>query len=282
MAAPFGRLLLATEHTEFDVGAEALAIALARHCGLPLAAVLPVVSNAEFEAVAPQLALRADTEASQHGQALEALARAREVPLDVVVRRGPDPAVEIVEEARRREADLIVIRRRGKRGFLARLLVGEMVGKVVAQAPCSVLVAPRQAQMWTRRVMVALDPQAPNHATLALAAGIAVECGQPLRVVCVASDAAAAERAGRVLAALQHKASAICPAVDGEVRIGSAGSELMRAAKACQADLLVIARQRGDRAQRAGIGGTAHEVIGGADCPVLVDAGAPYRAQEPT
>jgi nucleotide-binding universal stress UspA family protein len=282
MPPPFARLLLATERTEFDVGAEALAIALARHCALPLAAVLPVVSNAEFEAVAPQLALRADTEASRHCQALEALGRARQVPLDVTVRRGPEPDVEIVEEARRRGADLIVIRRRGQRGFLARLLVGEMVAKVVAQAPCSVLVAPRQAQMWTRRVMAALDPQAPDHATLALAAGIAVECGQPLHVVCVARDAAAAERAGRVLAALQHRASAICPAVDGEVRIGSAASELLRAAKDCKADLLVIGRQRGDRAQRAGIGGTAHQVIGGTDCPVLVHASAPSGAREPT
>ena len=48
MPAPFARLLLATEHTEFDRGSETLALALARQAGLPLAVVLPVLSNPEF------------------------------------------------------------------------------------------------------------------------------------------------------------------------------------------------------------------------------------------
>lgn len=275
MPPPFARLLLATEHTEFDTGAEALAMALARHCALPLAAVLPVVSNPEFEATAPQLAARADTEAALRVEALQAMARAQQVALDVTVRRGPEPDVEIVEEARQRAADLIVIRRRGKRGFLANLLIGEMVSKVVAQTPCSVLIAPRQAQMWAQRVMVAIDPQAPSDGTLVLAAGIAAECGQPLRVVCVAGDAAEAEHTGRVLAALQHRARAICAAVDGEVRIGRAASEVLHAAKACQADLLVIARQRGDRLHRTG--STTQKVIGLAECPVLVQVHPSHR-----
>lgn len=51
MAPPFTRLLLASEHTDFDRGAEALAFALAQRCGLPLAAVLPVTSNPEYEEI---------------------------------------------------------------------------------------------------------------------------------------------------------------------------------------------------------------------------------------
>jgi len=50
---PFSRLLLATEHTDFDRGAEAIAFALAARCQLALAGVMPLVSNAEFEAAAP-------------------------------------------------------------------------------------------------------------------------------------------------------------------------------------------------------------------------------------
>ena len=280
MAAAFSRLLLATEHTEFDAGAETLAIALARHCALPLAVVLPVVSNPEFEVTAPELAARADDEASLRCEALQALARAQQTRLEVVVRRGPEPDVEIVEEARQRDADLLVIRRRGKRGFLANLLIGEMVSKVVAQAPCSVLIAPRQARMWNQRVMVAIDPQSPSDATLGLAAGIAADCGQPLRVVCVAGDAAAAEHAGRVLASLQHKAVAICTAVDGEVRIGRAAGELLLAAKGCKADLLVVSRRSGDKPHRAGIGSTTQKVIGLAECPVLVHVNPSHTARE--
>jgi len=282
MAAPFARLLLATEHTEFDAGAEALAIALARRCSLPLVAVLPVISNPEFEVTAPQLAEQADTEALRRSDALQEMALAQQVGLEVVVRRGPELDAEIVDEARRRHADLIVIRRRGKRGFLANLLVGEMVSKVVAQAPCSVLIAPRHASMWTKRVMVAIDPQAPSEATLGLAAGIAADCALPLHVVCVVPAAADAAQAERGLAALQHKARAICAHVDGEVRIGRAHLELMLAADARAADLLMLARQRGDRPQRMGIGQTTQKVIGLAECPVLVHVNPSLATREPT
>ena len=54
MAHLFNRLLLATEHSEFDAGSEAMAFALAQRCQLPLATVVPLVSNPEYEALAPQ------------------------------------------------------------------------------------------------------------------------------------------------------------------------------------------------------------------------------------
>ena len=149
MTHAFTQLLLATEHSEQDAGAEALAFAMAQRCGLPLAAVLPIVSNPEYEALAPQLAGR--------------LAR-------VLVREG----------AQARRADLLVIRRRGKRGLLANLLVGDMVRNVVTHSPCSVLVVPRASQMWTRRVLVALDPATADMTPVATAAAIAAECAEEL------------------------------------------------------------------------------------------------------
>ncbi len=270
MAAPFARVLLATEHTEFDAGAENLALALARHCALPLTAVLPIVSNPEFEVAAPELSARSDARASQRREALLALARAQQVELEVTVRHGSELDSEIVQEALQRQADLVVIRRRGERGFLARLLIGEMVSKVVAHAPCSVLVAPRKAQLWTRRVLVGIDPQAPSEAALGLAAGIAADCALPLRVVCVVSTDAFRSSAEPVLAALLQKARAICPAADGELRSGRAHDELVLAARAGPADLLVVARHRDDGPRRLRIGNVAHKVIGMADCPVLV------------
>lgn len=140
MATPFTRLLLATEHNEFDTGAEALA----RRCALPLAAVMPVLSNPELESAAPALAARLDAQASIRRESLEAMAAAQQVSIDVTVRRGPEPYAEIVEHACEHRADLIVIRRRGKRGLLANLLVGAWIGgtaqKVIGLAECPVLV----------------------------------------------------------------------------------------------------------------------------------------------
>ena len=56
MAQVFQRLLLATEHTEFDTGAERWPWRWRSAARAPLAVVLPLVSNPEYEAVAPQLA----------------------------------------------------------------------------------------------------------------------------------------------------------------------------------------------------------------------------------
>jgi len=282
MNAPFARLLLATEHTEFDSGAEALALALAQRCALPLAAVLPVVSNPEFEVAAPALAASADQQAWQRMQALQAQAADRQVALEVVVRRGPEPDVEIVEEACRRGADLIVIRRRGQRGFLANLLIGEMVSKVVANAACSVLIAPRQARLWTQRVMVAVDPHEPADATLGLAAGIAADCGLPLHVVAVVATDAVRAQAERVLPAVLRRARAICPSVDGALRVGRVHEQLLLAAQACAADLLVVARHRGTGLSRRRIGSTALRVIGLAECPVLVHVNPSIAAGGPS
>ena len=71
MTFAFTRLLLATEHTEFDVGAERVALALARRHGLPLAAVLPIVSNVEYESVAPGAVARVEADDDRRRGRLE-------------------------------------------------------------------------------------------------------------------------------------------------------------------------------------------------------------------
>jgi hypothetical protein len=270
VAWPFARLLLATEHGEFDMGAEALAFALARQQGLPLAALLPVLSNPEYETVAPARAARADAEAATRRLGVEAAALALGVALTLKVRHGPEPSAEIVAEARESGCDLLVIRRRGERGFLANLLVGEMVSKVVTQAPCNLLIVPRTARLWSRRVLVGVDPQAPDGACLLQAAALAAEGRLPLTVVCVAADTLARAGAEEALARAVEQARATQAQVDGEVRIGRAAEGLIGTARDRGADLIVVSRQGGAPVLRAWIGGTAQKVIGRAECPVLV------------
>jgi nucleotide-binding universal stress UspA family protein len=271
----FKRPLLATEHGEYDVGAETLAFALARRCALPLGAVLPVTSNPEYEMVAPQLAAKADAEAAARREQLTARAGREGLDLELQVRHGPEPYFEIVEEARERGADLIVIRRRGRRGLLANLLIGEMVSKVLAHAPCSLLIAPRSAQMWSRQVLVGVDPQRVDAAMVALAAALAIECALPLRAVCVATNDAGRAPARQALESALALARRQGAQADGEVRVGRAHQELIHAAQACGADLLVIAKHGPDGLARAWIGGVAQKVIGLAECPVLVHVSNP-------
>jgi len=268
MAELFTRLLLATEHTEFDSGAETLALAMALRCKLPLAVIFPLLSNPEYETLAPQIAARAERDAAQKIAQLQAQADAAGVMIDLRVRRGEEPYQEIVQEAKGQASELIIIRRRGKRGFLANLLVGEMVSKVVAHAPCHVLIVPQEARMWHRRVLVAAAPSAPGLRLVSTAAAVAAECALPLHVVCVAAGDAQRQSVDTFLTdalqlARQHGISA-----QAEVRIGKPFTEILASATRCQADLIVIGSDH--RIGRALVGGVAQKVIGLSESPVLI------------
>ena len=264
----FSRLLLATEHTDFDSGAEALALAMAARCNLPLRAVFPLVSNPEFEALAPEIAVRNEREAAVK------LAQLREhagsVTLEVCVRRGDEPYSEIVAEAVASAADLIITRRRGKRSFLANLLVGEMVSKVVSHAPCAVLLVPRGAAMWSREVLVAAEADAQGRDIVFAALELARECGLPLRWMCVGNPAMLEGAHSELRTAVGSLADRAGVRLVCETPDGKAHGEILAAATRSGADLIVMGSRRDSGIGRAMVGGVAQKVIGLAGIPVLV------------
>ena len=271
MSQIFRRILLATERTEFDVGAERLALAMALRCGQPLAVVMPLTSNPEYEAVAPELAERGDRDAASRLAQFREQALAAGVEIDLTVRRGAEADREIVEEARERTADLIVIRRRGRRSFVAHLLVGEMVSKVLAHAPCSVLVVPRDAGMWSRRVLLAAEPGEQGRRLVSMATAVASECALPLSMVCVAGKAAAQRALAEAFVAEALRSAALAGvSADGEVLAGPPSAQILDSARRHAADLIVMGVRSSGRIGRALFGGVAQQVTGLSDCAVLL------------
>lgn len=273
MTHPFERILLATEHTEFDAGAERLAFDLARRCGLPLAAVIPVVSNPEYEAIAPQIVAHVEREAAARIESLRNRAAAEGVEISIVARRGEEPYREVVQEASDRQADLIIVRRRGKRGFLSNLLVGEMVTKVAAHAPCSVLFVPRAAHMWSQGVLAAIDTSPVAEHVASIAAKVARQCDLPLHIVSVLAHDTPSHRTATE-ESLAHArtiaAAAGVPAPDSLMLSGKAYKQVLATAKELKADLIVVGRHGETNLIRAPFGGTTQKVIGLADTPVMV------------
>ena len=273
MDGPFDRILLATEHTDFDSGAERLAFELAKEARSPLMGVLPIVSNAEYEAAAPQLVARAEEEAFAKLTQLRAAASAAAVDLDVRVRRGEDPSREIIAEAERCRADLVVARRRGRRGFLGQLMVGEMVGKVATHAPCSVLLVPRAGHMWRQCVLAAVDASPAALSAAKVAAGIAVRGDLPLMIVSAAAHETDADRthAESAVASAARIAGNAGARTEGRVARGRPAEAIAELAAEAGADLIVVGRTgETGRLHRLLLGGTAHRIIGLASCPVLV------------
>lgn len=241
---PFNCILLATEHTEFDAGAERMAFAMAKRCGVPLRVVVPIVSNPEYEAEMPDLALRAEREAGKKIELLRNSAQATGVQLDVRVRRGAEPWREIVAEAVESKADLIVIRRRGRPGFLSRLLVGEMVSKVIRDATCSVMTVPRAAEFWKRGVLAAVGDTPDAQKISTVAATIAKVCDLPLTIASAAENEEALPRIESLNTLNVALATSITANVKGRVGVGQAVEQTLAAVKETSADLVVIGRQR--------------------------------------
>lgn len=266
----FTRLLLATEHNEFDAGAENVALALAQRCQLPLATVMPLVSNAEYEALAPQIAARAEQEAATKIAQLNAQAVAAGVVMALRVRRGEEPYREIVDEARQQGSDLIIIRRRGKRGFLANLLIGEMVSKVVAHAPSHVLIVPRESRMWSRRVLVAATPTPLGHRVVATAVAVAAQCALPLHLVSVIPALGLRAQADAFITDMMNQARLGGVVAQGEVRTGKPFTQILDAAAASQSDLIVMGSRGDSHIGRALVGGVAQKVMGLSEYPVMV------------
>lgn len=235
MGLAFSKLLLATERTEFDAGAERVALAMAQRCQQDLATVFPLASNAEYEALAPQAAALAERHASDLIAQWRAMATEAGVRVQLRLRRGAQLHREIVDEAREQSAQVLVIRRRGKRGFLAKLLVGEMVGQVLAHAPCHVLVVPREAQMWQRGVLVAPAVGAASTHLTTLAQQVADECALPMHVC--------NERSAKAILA---------------------------AALEQQADLIIVGRHGAGTAGRSRIDAETQQLLGTTTCAVLV------------
>ncbi len=191
------RILLATEHTEFDVGAERAAFALAHRPGVTVSAVVPLVTNVEYETIAPALVAHDEEQAFARSVAVRTAASAAGVAVETRVRRADAPWRAILAEAEERAAELIVVRRRGHRGFLANLMVGEMVDKVATLAPCHVLIVPRAAALPAHRVLAGIDQTRAGPEVARVAARMAVAAGLPLTLMSVALEDSARRTRGR-------------------------------------------------------------------------------------
>lgn len=237
MSKCFQRILLATEHGEFDVGAERMALALAAAHGAALHAVIAIASNPEAEAVAPELMDRIDDQAALALSEIAERAKGHGVAFSSEVVHCDDIAEGFARKAREYQADLLIVRRRGHKGWFSRVLVGEMVSRLIDQSPCDVLIAPRFAQIWSKGILVLTND-----------AGLS-----------------GLER-GAVTSIATQKAGAL--ATDAGIPVKTAPLEPQAIAKAGESADLVVINMPAEQKRRLS---AAHKaVIGAASCPVLL------------
>ncbi|MGD0883393.1 MAG: universal stress protein [Thermodesulfovibrionales bacterium] len=133
------KILLAKDSSEYSEAALREALNLAKACSTRLYVISVVEINPEYETLAPQLVKKAEEDAEHLLESVKDCVETEGIECEIMVHEGEEPDQFIVEEAEKKQGDMIVMGRHGRKG-LRRLLMGSVTAKVIGQTPCSVLV----------------------------------------------------------------------------------------------------------------------------------------------
>lgn len=183
-AIDHGKILIATDGSEFSEGAIREAIRLAKRCSSKIYAITVVETNPEYETLAPNLVEKAEVDSKRHLDSIKERASKDGVECEIIIRHGDEPYQLIIDEADRREVDLIIMGRRGRRGF-KRLMMGSVTASVIGHARQNVLVVPRAAQIDWKKILVATDGSKYSEGAVREALSIAKACGSSLVAISV-------------------------------------------------------------------------------------------------
>ena len=137
----FEKILLATDGSESVEAAIQEAINIARVCSSRLFVLSVVEVNPEYEALAPNIVEKAETETKEHVDSVKKRAEKEGISCETIVHQGEEPYRFIVDEAKKTKVDMIVMGSHGRTG-LKRLMMGSVTARVIGHAPCKVLVVP--------------------------------------------------------------------------------------------------------------------------------------------
>jgi len=268
----FEKILLATDMSPFSADAVKVAIVMCEKSGAQLHAFTMVLTNPEYEALAPELVQKAVEDARQHLQTIVVEAKLHGVTCTPIMRARHSPHQEIVAAANEINADVIVMGQQGRRG-LARAMVGDATSRVIGAANCSVLSVPVGATMWHTRILLATDGSRFSDAAAVSAAKIAECCAAPLTVVSALVPSHSEQRQQEGREAVARTTAQLLREgleVEGTVLEGEADDVIIKLAEEKGADLIVMGSHGRTGFGKVMLGSVSERVIGKAKCAVLV------------
>jgi len=269
----FERFLLATDGSEYSTGAVRESLRMAGKCGARVHAINIVASgDTEIYAMGEQLRAQELDVARAHLDDVERQAAAAGVACKSEATQASQIYQEIVSQAEKQQADLIIMGRRGRHG-LARFMVGPSTVRVIGHARCNVLVVPRAAELTGKRFIIASDGSRHGDTAAITAARLAKLCNTPVSVLSVIRPEHSPERqlearqiVNRLVSFLKQEGII----VEGLNPQGRPDEVIIQIAEAKNADLIVLGSHGRTGLERMLLGGTSERVIDQAKCAVLV------------
>ena len=263
------KLLVATDETEFSEGAIREAIDFAKRCSSKLYALFVLETNPEYETIGSSVYEMEEAEAQTRLESVKMRAAQEGLDCETIFHHATDPYRHIVDEAAEKGVDMIIMGRRGRKGLM-KVLMGEVAAKVIAHAPCKVLIVPRAAKIACRTILVATDGSFHGNAAVTEAVAVAKRCGGSLIVV-------SAARSGNDLAEAQaHARTAVSTAekeavpAESLTPVGRPYDVILETAGGRGVDLIVMGAYGKTGLKKLLMGSSTEKVISHAGCAVLV------------
>ncbi len=263
------KLLLATDMSQHSEGAIREAISFASKCSSKLYACIVLETNPEYETIGSSVFEKEEAEAEAHLASIKARAAKEGLVCEIIFHESTEASQAIVDEAADRKVDMIVIGRHGRKG-LAKALMGEVAAKVIAHAPCKVLVVPKAARIEYRNILVATDGSVHSNAALTEAIAIAKRCGSHLITLSAMRDESEREEAKNYADKAAELAQTEGVSVEAVTPLGRSFNAIVETAGGRGVDLIVMGTYGKTGVKKLLMGSSTEKVIGNAGCAVLV------------
>ena len=135
------KILVAVDGSDHSYAAVDQAVSLGGICGSQIFVISVVDLFPEQMAVAPALVEKMSAEVREHLDKAKQKIEAANIPCETIVHMGGQPHEYIVQTAKDKSIDLIVMGTQGRSG-IKRILLGSVAQNVIGHAPCPVLVVP--------------------------------------------------------------------------------------------------------------------------------------------
>ena len=266
-------LLLATDGSHFSDGAVQEAIFFGQACQARVVVLHVVKIETESLKSANAKVTRRQREIAPYMEEIRRMARDSGVECETVVVRSSVPEHAIVEQARLRGADVILMGRHGRAGRLY-LMVGSMTSKVIGLGFPMVLVLPKESLLKGSHVLVAVEDTPGSRLAVeeALSLGMCCVTLERMTFVAVSRREGGLPAARRMVEDVCAKGREKWPHLNFEAvaAVGHPSNVIVRAAEERDVDMIMIGGMSDGPLPRMFTGRVTKEVCGWAHCAVLV------------
>jgi nucleotide-binding universal stress UspA family protein len=263
-------IMISTDGSKYSEGAVQEAIFFAQACGAKLIVLHAVQldDSSESAMVASSGGTAGVIDIRPHIEEIEKMASDNEINCETVVVETYQVDKAIVETAREKNVDVVIMGRHGKRGLL-KLLVGSMTSRVIGYGFPKVLVVPKDCTITGETILLATDGSSHSQKAADETMSLGENCSSVKNIitVSVAESEETLVKAQEIVKRVNKNCKdAEC---DGLAVVGRPAKIIIETSRGRKADMIIMGGF-GEGLSKKIMGHATEKVIGNADCAVLV------------